>query len=75
MQLWDRISRTPEEPALFERYAKRYARAESDVLLQTELAACGCDYGATSWTTRELASTRRVLEEELARADELEHLL
>lgn len=49
------MSRTAEEQALFERYTKRYALAQADVLLQIELATCGCDYGATSWTTQKEA--------------------
>lgn len=36
---------------MIERFAKRYELARSDVLLEIERSICGCDYGATSWTT------------------------
>jgi SAM-dependent methyltransferase len=38
--------------ALRQRFATRYRLAGSDLLSEIERATCGCDYGATSWTTR-----------------------
>lgn len=38
--------------AVQERFAARYRVADSDLIRKIERASCGCDYGATSWTTR-----------------------
>lgn len=35
-----------------ERFAARYRVAGTDLIKKIERASCGCDYGATSWTTR-----------------------
>ncbi len=42
---------TREEQAQRERLEKLYVRAQSPVMLSIERNVCGCDYGATSWTT------------------------
>ncbi len=41
--------------ALRKRFTTRYRLAGSDLLREMERATCGCDYGATSWTTRDEA--------------------
>lgn len=41
--------------AIFDRFSKKYEHAQSDVMREIERTVCGCDYGATSWTTREEA--------------------
>ena len=46
---------TSEERELVERFSGEYVRAQSPVMLDLERAVCGCDYGGTSWTTREEA--------------------
>lgn len=45
------MGRTSEEQATFERFSKKYELAQSDVMREIERSVCGCDYGATSWTT------------------------
>lgn len=40
-----------DEKALFERFSKKYKLIENDLLRQIERSNCGCDYGATSFTT------------------------
>ncbi len=45
------MPRTESERAMIERFERRYELTRADVLLEIERAACGCDYGATSWTT------------------------
>lgn len=42
---------TPEQQAVFERFSKKYELLQSDVMRRIERSVCGCDYGATSWTT------------------------
>jgi len=45
---------TPEEQALIDRFSTTYQRlTSSDIMLGIERAVCGCDYGCTSWTTRD----------------------
>ena len=44
-----------DERALFDRFSKRYELIKSDILQQIERINCGCDYGATSFTTVEQA--------------------
>ena len=44
-----------DEQAVFERFSKRYQLAQSPVMRRIERSVCGCDYGATSWTTLEEA--------------------
>ena len=40
-----------DEKALFERFSNRYKLSQNDLLRQIERSNCGCDYGATSFTT------------------------
>jgi SAM-dependent methyltransferase len=49
------MGRTTDEIATMQRFADRYKVAGSELIRQIERASCGCDYGATSWTTREEA--------------------
>ena len=46
---------SPAERALRERFEAIYATCEAPVMRAIERSVCGCDYGATSWTTREEA--------------------
>ena len=46
------MARSPPEQELSEHFADEYRRARAPVMLDLERAVCGCDYGATSWTTR-----------------------
>jgi ubiquinone/menaquinone biosynthesis C-methylase UbiE len=49
---------TPSEQALIDRFSRTYAHlTQSDVMLEIERAVCGCDYGCTSWTTRDEAES------------------
>jgi SAM-dependent methyltransferase len=41
--------------ARLERFTARYRVASSDLVKKIERATCGCDYGGTSWTTRDEA--------------------
>ena len=41
--------------ARMERFTARYRVAGTDLIKKIERASCGCDYGATSWTTRDEA--------------------
>ncbi len=41
--------------ALRKRFTARYRIAGSDLLRKLERESCGCDYGGTSWTTRDEA--------------------
>ena len=45
------IKRTSAERAVFDRFSKRYELGQSEVMRSIERSVCGCDYGATSWTT------------------------
>ena len=47
--------RTAEERALSEQFAQSYRRGQTAVMQRIERAACGCDYGGTSWATRQEA--------------------
>ncbi len=49
------MPRTPAETALVERFSKTYGLARSEGMMEIERAVCGCDYGGTSWTTRDEA--------------------
>ncbi len=50
------MPRTASERALIERFSKTYGHlTQSETMLGIERAVCGCDYGCTSWTTREEA--------------------
>ena len=46
---------SPAERALRERFEATYATGQAPVMRAIERSVCGCDYGATSWTTREEA--------------------
>lgn len=48
-------SRTAAEQARLARFAREYENSQQQVFLDIERAVCGCDYGGTSWTTREEA--------------------
>ena len=47
------MPRDVDEKALFERFSKKYDLIGSELLRQIERSNCGCDYGATSFTTLE----------------------
>lgn len=47
------MPRDIDEKALHERFSKGYQLIKSDLLRQLERSNCGCDYGATSFTTLE----------------------
>jgi len=49
------MPRTPEEQATLNRFANTYRHGQLDFMLEMERSTCGCDYGGTSWTTREEA--------------------
>ncbi len=49
------MARSREEQELSERFADEYRLAQTPVMLDLERAVCGCDYGGTSWTTRDEA--------------------
>ncbi len=42
---------TPEQEIIYRRFSKKYELLQSDVMRRIERSVCGCDYGATSWTT------------------------
>ncbi|MDA0306453.1 MAG: methyltransferase domain-containing protein [Proteobacteria bacterium] len=55
------MPRNPDEQALIERFSRTYAHlSSSDTMLEIERAVCGCDYGCTSWTTKD--ETRQIVE-------------
>lgn len=45
------MTNTISEQAVFERFSNRYRHVQSDVVKAIERSVCGCDYGASSWTT------------------------
>ncbi len=49
------MPRSQEEQELSEHFANEYRLAQTPVMLDLERAVCGCDYGGTSWTTRDEA--------------------
>jgi len=49
------MARTPGERDLTEHFAERYRLGQAPIMLEVERAFCGCDYGGTSWTTRDEA--------------------
>jgi SAM-dependent methyltransferase len=49
------MSCSPEQRAQRDRFDELYVRAQSPVILSIERSVCGCDYGGTSWTTRDEA--------------------
>ncbi len=48
-------SSAPDEQALIDRFSRRYRLGQSGIMRQIERRVCGCDYGGTSWTTRQEA--------------------
>ena len=49
------VATNPAEIAVFDRFTKRYEVGQSDIVRSIEQRVCGCDYGATSWTTADEA--------------------
>ncbi len=49
------MARSREEQELSEQFANEYRLAQTPIMLDLERAVCGCDYGGTSWTTRDEA--------------------
>ena len=50
------MSPTADEQALIERFSNTYRRlTSSETMMEIERAVCGCDYGCTSWTTKDEA--------------------
>jgi ubiquinone/menaquinone biosynthesis C-methylase UbiE len=49
------MPRTPQEQATIDGFANTYRHGQLDFMLEMERSTCGCDYGGTSWTTREEA--------------------
>ena len=49
------VSATPDRQELVERFANDYRLGTAAVVRGIERAVCGCDYGGTSWTTRDEA--------------------
>ena len=47
------MSRSEAEDELRARFGQSYVRNQRPVMKRIERAVCGCDYGATSWATRE----------------------
>jgi hypothetical protein len=45
---------------LVEQFAEQFRRAQTPLMLDLERAVCGCDYGATGWTTRDEACLGRL---------------
>ena len=47
------MARSPNEQALIDRFSNTYKQlTSSEIMMQIELAVCGCSYGCTSWTTK-----------------------
>ena len=46
------MERNSEERAQTARLEESYSRLQSDLFLSIERQVCGCDYGGSSWTTR-----------------------
>ncbi len=65
-------SSTPDQQELIARFGNEYRLGQAEVVREIERRVCGCDYGGTSWTTRDearrlgellgLAPGRRLLE-------------
>ncbi len=49
------VSSTPDRRELIERVANDYRLGQAEVVRTIERQVCGCDYGGTSWTTRDEA--------------------
>ncbi len=48
-------SSTPDKQALIERFTQDYRLGQAGIMRAIERRVCGCDYGGTSWTTRDEA--------------------
>jgi SAM-dependent methyltransferase len=48
-------ARSLEEAAMLARFGRHYRQGQTPVMRDIERAVCGCDYGGTSWTTRDEA--------------------
>ena len=46
------MARTADKAAQIDRFSRKYRHARSEVIRRIERSVFGCDYGATSWTTR-----------------------
>lgn len=46
------MPRSPKEQAVIDEFSKTYETKQTPVWQQIECCVWGCDYGATSWTTR-----------------------
>jgi ubiquinone/menaquinone biosynthesis C-methylase UbiE len=46
------MMRTDTEQEMLQRFSRKYALGQADIVLEIERAVCGCDYGGTSWMTR-----------------------
>jgi len=53
----ERGRQTQDEKAVFERFSTRYRLGQAALVKDIERTVCGCDYGGTSWTTRQEAET------------------
>lgn len=49
------MPRSPDELSVLARFAQEYQRGQAPVMREIERVVCGCDYGGTSWTTRDEA--------------------
>jgi ubiquinone/menaquinone biosynthesis C-methylase UbiE len=49
------VTRTAAEIASIDQFEQSYRSGRSDVMRSIERSVCGCDYGGTSWTTRDEA--------------------
>ncbi len=49
------MTATPDQQALIERFADDYRLGQAGIMRAIERRVCGCDYGGTSWTTRDEA--------------------
>lgn len=49
------MPRSPDEQAMLARFAQAYQQSQAPVMREIERVVCGCDYGGTSWTTRDEA--------------------
>lgn len=50
------MARTSEENQVLDDFAENYRLGVADVMRAVERSVCGCDYGSTSWTTRDEAA-------------------
>ena len=49
------VPAAPGKQELIERFANDYRLGRAEVVREIERRVCGCDYGGTSWTTRDEA--------------------